>query len=83
MTNTAQATETTTVIAQDAPIGIQLWPTTSPEFAPNFTLAAVEVVTRKLRDQYGDQEITVVTWTYENGNVRTFGLGEEVACQFV
>lgn len=58
------------LVAEDAPLGVQLWPTVSPEFAPNFTLASVEIV----RDFYG----TRVRWTYENGNVRTFDLGEQV-----
>lgn len=70
---------TDTVTAEDAPIGVQLWPTTRPECAPNFTLATVEVVTRKLRDAFGEQEISTVVWTYEGGNVRTFRLGEQVA----
>ena len=72
----------TTVTAEAAPIGIQIWPTMSPEYAPNFTLMAVEVVTRKLRDASGTYERTCVEWTYESGNVRTFDLGEHVAVQY-
>lgn len=70
MNNTAAA-QTTTVVAEDAPIGIQLWPTRSPEFAPNFTLASVEIVRTEVR--------RFVRWTYQSGNVRTFDLGEKVA----
>jgi hypothetical protein len=76
-TSTATAAKTfpllsTTVVAESAPLGVQLWPTRSPEFAPNFTLASV---TRFL-DGNGRE---CVTWTYQNGNVRTFLAGEEVA----
>jgi len=56
------------VIAENAPIGVQLWPTVNPESAPNFTLAMVEIV----RDAYGMS----VRWTYEGGNVRSFELGQ-------
>lgn len=73
---------TTTVAAEDAPIGIQIWPTTSPKYAPNFTLYAVEVITRKFRDVHGTSERTTVEWTYENGNVRIFDLGDQVAVQY-
>lgn len=72
--------ETTMITAEDAPIGVQLWPTSSPKYAPNFTLAAVEVVTRKTRDASGTHETAVVFWTYENSNTRSFSLGEQVAC---
>ena len=68
--NTTAAQTKTTVIAEDAPVGIQLWPTRSPEFAPNFTLATVEVVRTEVR--------TFVRWTYQSGTVRTFDLGEQV-----
>lgn len=60
-----------TVIAEDAPIGVQLWPTTTPESAPNFTLMEVRIVRREGRGY--------VTWIYENGNERHFDLGERVA----
>lgn len=62
----------TTVRAESAPLGVQLWPTRSPEYAPNFTLASV---TRFL--DANDREC--VTWTYQSGTVRTFLVGEEVA----
>lgn len=61
------------VIAEDAPIGVQLWPSRAPEFASNFTLAQVAVI----RDRYK----TVVRWTYENGRSETFFLGELVDVQ--
>lgn len=63
------------VIAEDAPIGVQLWPTVSPESAPNFTLMEVRIVRRADRGY--------VTWIYENGTERYFDLGESVAVQYV
>jgi hypothetical protein len=63
--------ETRTVVAEDAPIGVQLWPTTGPQHADNFTLADVSIVRRVDRD--------VVVWLYRNGKTRTFNVGEEVA----
>ena len=66
-TNTAA---TQTVTAENAPIGVQLWPTLTPESAPNFTLDKVAVV----RTENGAH----VEWTYQSGNVRTFTVGEEV-----
>jgi len=63
------------VIAEDAPIGVQLWPTTSPKFAPNFTLASVATVRNEVR--------SYVVWTYENGSQRTFEMGEQIACRGV
>jgi hypothetical protein len=61
------------VKAEDAPIGVQLWPTRSPKYAPNFTLARVEVM--------GEGERSWVQWTYESGTGRVFALGESVAVQ--
>jgi hypothetical protein len=75
METTSKATETSTVTAEDAPLGVQLWPTLTPQQAPNFTLWAVEIVRNEAR--------TYVRWIYHNGNVRTFKLGEQVAVQFV
>lgn len=71
MTTTTAPQPTTTsdytsVIAQDAPLGVQLWPTITPEAAPNFTLAEVARTSRGVR------------WTYENGSVRWFAVGERV-----
>jgi hypothetical protein len=63
----------TTVIADDAPNGVQLWPTLTPAGAPNFTLERVEIV----RDAYR----TFVRWVYESGTTRTFILGERVAVE--
>jgi hypothetical protein len=65
---------TQTVIAEDAPIGVQLWPTRSPEYAPNFTLQSVAIIRREAR--------SYVEWTYENGNTRQFELGDQVAVKF-
>jgi len=65
---------TTTVVAEDAPIGVLLWPVRSPEFAPNFTLERVEIV-RTAASSF-------VRWIYESGNERVFNVGDEVAVQF-
>jgi hypothetical protein len=73
-TSTAAAPMVTTLIkAEEAPIGVQLWPTRSPLYAPNFTLASVSVV----RTATGSH----VVWTYESGTTRVFALGEDVACE--
>ena len=64
-----------TVIAEDAPLGVQLWPTTDAKYAPNFTLAQVDVVRLPLGKR--------VVWTYENGSQRTFALGEAIVCRTV
>jgi hypothetical protein len=63
--------KTASVIAEDAPLGVQLWPTLTPESAPNFTLDRVEII----RGAYG----SYVRWVYQNDNTRTFRLGERVA----
>lgn len=65
------AVKTTTVIAEDAPIGVLLWPVRSPEGAPNFTLATVEIV-RNVNGSF-------IRWTYESGATRVFPVGEAVA----
>jgi hypothetical protein len=59
------------VTAETAPLGVQIWPTTTPDAAPNFTLA--EVITFDANDE------VYVRWTYKNGNTRVFRLGERVA----
>lgn len=59
------------VVAEDAPIGVQLWPTIHPDFAPNFTLERVEIT----RTCVG----TNVRWYYQNNTERVFRLGETVA----
>jgi hypothetical protein len=73
----------TLVVAEEAPLGVQLWPTATPDSARNFTLAAVEVLTRKARQEDGSwcEYPATVVWTYQSGNERRFRLGEEVACQ--
>lgn len=75
----AETTAITHVVAEDAPIGVQLWPTTHPKYAPNFTLNSVRVDVSTLRSAHGSQERTVVVWTYENGSNRAFIGGELVA----
>jgi len=73
----------TSVIAENAPLGVQLWPTTTPESAPNFTLAAVEILSRKVRQEDGSwfEYPATVIWTYQSGTERRFRLGEVVACE--
>ena len=63
----------TTFAAEDAPIDVQLWPTTSPKYANNFTLKSVA----RVRTAYGEH----VLWTYYSGTTRTFAVGEQVACE--
>lgn len=70
MTTATAEMKTTTVIAEDAPIGVLLWPVRSAEYAPNFTLASVT------------RTRNTVIWTYEDGTVREFLPGERVACEF-
>ena len=62
---------TASVIAEDAPLGVELWPTVSPDFAPNFTLERVEVVRTCVT--------TIVRWHYLSGRELVFRLGETVA----
>lgn len=68
------ASPTTHVVAEDAPLGVQLWPTRLPEYAPNFTLEEVSVH----RSDNGEW----VAWRYRNGTTRTFRKGEKVVVQF-
>lgn len=77
MTTTVTAKRQTSidrVVAEDAPIGVQLWPTVSPMSAPNFTLEFVEIVRTADR--------TFVRWIYENGKTRVFKLGERVVVSY-
>lgn len=74
-------TETTMVIAEDAPIGVQLWPTTDQRYAGNYTLTCVTTVTRTARWANVTQETTKVVWTYESGRVDIYDLHELVACR--
>jgi hypothetical protein len=75
MTSTQSiAAKTTSVIAEHAPIGVQLWPTLTPKSAPNFTLTQVAIV----RTAYGSH----VEWTYENGSKRSFKIGDTVTVQY-
>jgi hypothetical protein len=71
--------QTHTIAAQDAPIGVQLWPTITAKYALNFTLQSVEIIRRTLRDASGTYDVATVEWTYESGATRTFGLDERVA----
>jgi hypothetical protein len=71
-----EMTKTETVKAKDAPLGVQLWPTTSPQYAPNFTLASVTRQANANGSEY-------VVWQYRNGKTRTFLPDEDVAVQIV
>lgn len=65
---------TTTVAAEDAPIGKLLWPVRDPKFAPNFTLAEVQII----RNSIG----SYVRWVYEGDvETRTFKVGEQVVIE--
>lgn len=75
--STAQWTESF-VAAENAPIGVQLWPIVAPGYAHHWTLTSVEVITRTLRDASGTYEYAEVVWTYEDGKARTFNPGEQV-----
>ncbi len=65
----------TAVTAEHAPIGVQIWPTRAPKYAPAFTLESV-AVTRTINGAH-------VTWTYENGATRTFNAGQRVIVKAV
>jgi hypothetical protein len=73
-TTTATRTKTTHVIAEDAPLGVQLWPTLSADYADNFTLDMVET--------HRTVNGTMVTWTYRNGTTRVFHAGDQVVVSF-
>jgi hypothetical protein len=61
----------TTVTAEDAPLGVCLWPVLGEQYASNFTLERVETV----RSASG----TRIHWVYESGKDRWFQPGEKVA----
>lgn len=71
MNDTPEGFADTKVAAQDAPIGVQLWPTRTPEQADRFTLRSVATVRNEVRSW--------VVWTYEDNHIRTFEVGELVA----
>lgn len=63
--------EPTTIAAEDAPLGVPLWPSHSVR---RFTLTAVSVI----RDRAG----TRVIWLSADGTERTFGVGEQVTVRY-
>lgn len=67
----AEVGQTTTVIAEDAPIGVLLWPVRAPQYAPNYTIGRVEII--RTANQH------FVRWIYESGTERVFQVGEAVA----
>jgi hypothetical protein len=72
--DTTTTTGTTTVPAENPPLGVQLWPTLSPALAPDFTLESVTVYRRRASGDY-------VLWTFESGQTRRFDIGDMVAVQ--
>ena len=62
--------ETTSVVAQDAPVGVLLWPVREAKYEPGFTLAEVHVIRNEAR--------TFVCWVYQDGHKRYFDLDENV-----
>lgn len=75
MSTTTPGLIDTTVTAQDAPLGVLLWPVRDEQYAPNYTLDSVDIV----RDING----THVRWVYQNGKARRFQVGEQVAVRAV
>lgn len=61
------------VIAEGAPIGVQLWPTRTPELGYHFTLRSVALVRNEVRSW--------VVWTYEDNQIRTFDVGDRVTAK--
>lgn len=81
--NTTTATKSlpyTDVIAEDAPLGVQLWPS-RPGCEDAFILRSVAVIRDEMDEANG--RAGHVVWTYRNGNVRTFLLGEKIAAKIV
>lgn len=74
MNETRTEPETSHVVAEDAPIGIQLWPTRTPESWQNFTLREVQIVRTETR--------RFVRWVYYSGATRDFELGAEVVVRY-
>lgn len=73
------------VVAEDAPVGVQLWPSLSPKAGPSLTLESVEVVSRKIRETndgtwyvYTDS----VTWTYQDGHQERYTISEKIDVDF-
>lgn len=58
------------VSAEEAPIGVLLWPVVSAGSEPHYTLAEVQVVRR--------EERSFVRWIYQDGKERTFEVSEGV-----
>lgn len=67
--------ETSYVVAEDAPIGVQLWPTRPGHVTAwkNFTVREVQIVRTETR--------RFVRWVYYSGVTRDFELGSEIVVQ--
>jgi hypothetical protein len=69
-------TVTKIIKAEDAPVGVPLWPADSEALLPHHTLERVEVVhsVRSVSGGHGE----FVRWTFVSGTVRSFKIGEEI-----
>jgi hypothetical protein len=77
---TDEPTTTTKIIkAEDAPLGVPLWPADSEALLPHHTLGRVEVV-QSVRALVGDRG-SFVRWTFVSGIARAFRLGEEIVVE--
>ena len=63
-----------TVVAEEAPVGVPLWPTREPDHAEFFTLVEVQMVRR--------EERSFVRWVYQSGATREFTPGTGVVVLF-
>lgn len=73
MTARKTSTLVTSVKAEEAPIGMPLWPTRTPEAAVAYTLESVCLVRTATESR--------VVWTYLNGTTVDYAAGEMVAVQ--
>lgn len=67
---------TKTIKAEDAPLGVPLWPADSEALLPHHTLEQVEVL-QSVRSLVGNHG-PFVRWTFVSGTTRAFRLGEEI-----
>jgi hypothetical protein len=62
--------------AEDAPLGVPLWPADSEALLPHHTLERVEVV-QSVRSFIGDYG-PFVRWAFVSGTMRAFKIAEEI-----
>jgi hypothetical protein len=65
--------------AEDAPLGVPLWPADYEALLPHHTLERVEVV-QSVRSLVGDRG-PFVRWMFVSGTTRAFRLGEEIVVE--